>query len=170
MTALLFRSGPLAGRRVEVSAPFVIGREADITMDDPELSRRHVAIRPVGDGVEIEDLSSTNGTWVNEARTQGARRIGPGDVIRIGTSEVVVEVEVPRLPDPAAVADAAAAAPAQPVAPATAARAAETPPSFRSRSERASRRPATRSSVATWIAIAVIVADAIALILYFALR
>src|SRR5262245_31437169 len=89
-------AGPLAGRRFPVDAQLVIGREAaDVTIEDPLVSRRHAIIRPAGGDVEIEDLGSLNGTWVNEERLTGTTRLSAGDVVRIGSAELTVE------PDPA---------------------------------------------------------------------
>ena len=72
----------------------VIGREdADITIEDAEISRRHAEVRPRGDAIEIEDLSSTNGTFVNNDRIEGARVLSPGDVIRVGQTELELDRE-----------------------------------------------------------------------------
>src|SRR5215469_3079292 len=68
------KEGPLAGQRVPVETELVVGRvAADVTLEDPLISRRHAAIRPVGDTLEIEDLGSLNGTWVNGVRIEGSR-------------------------------------------------------------------------------------------------
>jgi len=75
------REGPLAGQRVRVETQLVIGRvDADITLDDPLVSRRHAVIRPSGDALEVEDLGSLNGTWVNGRRLEErrARPFPPG--------------------------------------------------------------------------------------------
>ena len=74
--SLFLKDGPLAGRRVPVTAELLIGRaDADLTIDDPLVSRRHALVRPApGGGDEIEDLGSTNGTWVNGERIDGLRR------------------------------------------------------------------------------------------------
>ena len=110
MPALVVRSGPLAGRRVEVGAQLVLGREhADVTLDDEEVSRRHAVVRPVPGGLEVEDLGSLNGTWVNGARIERAAWLAPGDELRVGRITFAVE------PGPAA-APATKAAPAAPVA------------------------------------------------------
>ena len=70
----------------------VIGREdADITIHDSEVSRRHAEVRLAGAGLEIEDLGSTNGTFVNGERIQGERALGPGDVIRVGNTELALD-------------------------------------------------------------------------------
>ena len=93
-TALTGRTGPIAGRRIEIVGPMVIGREdADITIEDAEISRRHAEVRPSGDGIEIEDLGSTNGTFVNDQRIEGARVLSPGDVVRVGQTELGTDPE-----------------------------------------------------------------------------
>ena len=52
-----------------------IGREGcDITLADPDVSRRHARVTPRGDTVVVEDLGSTNGTFVNGERIAGAHR------------------------------------------------------------------------------------------------
>jgi ABC transport system ATP-binding/permease protein len=66
MATIVITSGQLEGRRIEVSRELVIGREnVDVEIDDAELSRRHVAVRPTEGGLEVEDLGSRNGTRVD---------------------------------------------------------------------------------------------------------
>ena len=92
MPWLKFTAGPLAGRRVELASALVLGREAaDLVIDDPEVSRRHAAVRPAGDALEVEDLGSLNGTWVNGARVTGTVRLVLGDRVRVGDSSFEVE-------------------------------------------------------------------------------
>src|SRR5919197_3430532 len=77
---LRVRSGTHAGRTIVIVGAIVVGREADIDLGDEEISRRHARIRREGDRVAIEDLGSSNGTWVNNRRvTQAA--LEPGDVV-----------------------------------------------------------------------------------------
>jgi class 3 adenylate cyclase len=103
------KEGPLAGRRLQVDAALTFGRgQADVVVDDLELSRRHAVLRAGDDFFEIEDLDSLNGTWVNGSRISGTVHLEPGDVIRLGKTvlEVVAEpVPAPRVPEPAAVVD-----------------------------------------------------------------
>ncbi|MFN2489616.1 MAG: protein kinase [Actinomycetota bacterium] len=101
MLVLRFTSGPLAGQRIRVKSETLLGREnADITIEDPEISRRHVIIRPSGVGFEIEDVGSLNGTSVNNALIRSAIPLADGDVIEIGGSSI--EVGVPARPRTAA--------------------------------------------------------------------
>jgi pSer/pThr/pTyr-binding forkhead associated (FHA) protein len=158
MPALRFTAGPLAGRRVEVTAALVLGRQAaDLVVEDPQVSRRHASLRPAGDALEVEDLGSLNGTWVNGARIQGATRLAPGDRVRVG--DTTFEVEGPPVPAaPTQASPEPVPAPALPFDP---------PPQRRPR-----RRPgvATRRLTPTLLSFGTVIATAIALVLYFAMR
>jgi predicted Zn finger-like uncharacterized protein len=61
-------SGPHAGRIFPIEKPkMIIGREdADVSLDDPEVSRQHAAIEVAGDRITLLDLASTNGTLVGD--------------------------------------------------------------------------------------------------------
>jgi predicted component of type VI protein secretion system len=93
MRALKVTSGPDAGRAWEVERELVIGREdADLTFDDPELSRRHAAVRPIGGGVEIADLGSRNGTFVDGERIESSVSLTASCTIRVGQTHIEVEL------------------------------------------------------------------------------
>jgi len=68
-------------------------READIQVDDPNVSRRHAELRPSGASWTVRDLGSTNGVKVNGRRIQGAQSLRGGDTITLGTSDVLFELE-----------------------------------------------------------------------------
>ena len=88
-------SGPASGQSIDVDQEIVVGRfGADLTIDDAEMSRRHAAVRPVEQGVEIEDLGSTNGTQVNGRRISGVERLTSSGTLRVGTSEIQVELSL----------------------------------------------------------------------------
>jgi hypothetical protein len=75
-----------AGQTIPVRATVVVGRsdQADITLDDPYASDFHARIRPSDGALEIQDLDSTNGTYVNGTAIEEATPLRSGDEIRIG--------------------------------------------------------------------------------------
>jgi hypothetical protein len=76
------------------SAPVTVGRggQNDLVLDgDDFASARHAKIEVRGDGVWVQDLESTNGTFVNGARVAGAERMSPGDILRVGETDLRVE-------------------------------------------------------------------------------
>jgi predicted component of type VI protein secretion system len=94
MFELVVRSGSAAGLRVEVAGDVVLGREgADVILSDPEASRHHAVVRLAAGGLEIEDLGSTNGTFVDQVRISGPTRLTAGARIRIGASEIQVQTD-----------------------------------------------------------------------------
>jgi pSer/pThr/pTyr-binding forkhead associated (FHA) protein/S1-C subfamily serine protease len=77
--------GPLAGRCYAVGTELVIGRQdADLLLDHPQVSRRHAVVRAIDGELEVEDLGSANGTFVNGGRVDEPQRLCPGDEIAIG--------------------------------------------------------------------------------------
>jgi len=76
------------------SAPVTVGRggQNDLVLaDDDFASARHARIELRGDGVWVQDLESTNGTYVNGTRVAGAQRLDAGDVLRVGATDLLVE-------------------------------------------------------------------------------
>ena len=76
------------------SAPVTIGRSSDNDMDlgdDEFASARHARVEPRRDGVWVEDVGSTNGTFVNGARLDSPKRLSAGDVIRVGETDLRFE-------------------------------------------------------------------------------
>jgi hypothetical protein len=81
------------GKTIDVSMPTIVGRDQDsgIALDGDEFaSGRHARIEARSDGVWVEDLGSTNGTYVNGERIT-AERLNPGDVVRFGQTELRLE-------------------------------------------------------------------------------
>jgi predicted component of type VI protein secretion system len=96
MPFVIVRSGPRSGERIELVGELVVGREnADLTVADEEVSRRHLAMRPHEDGVELEDLGSTNGTFVDGARLAAVVVVSSSARVVLGETELEIEVEVP---------------------------------------------------------------------------
>lgn len=75
--------------------PYIVGRNkdsCDLQVDDPKASRVHAQFVLHNVDVYIEDLGSSNGTWVNDERIQHQTQILSGDDIAIGTTHFMVEV------------------------------------------------------------------------------
>lgn len=62
-----------------------LGRASDntIVVDSPRVSRHHAQIRLLPSGMVIEDMGSTNGTWVNQRRLRGIHELSSGDLISL---------------------------------------------------------------------------------------
>jgi hypothetical protein len=76
------------------SHPLTIGRAGnnDISMPDDEYaSGRHARVEPRRDGIWVEDIGSTNGTFVNGIRLTRERKLTPGDVVRVGETDLRFE-------------------------------------------------------------------------------
>ncbi len=81
----------IGSERVLDSAAVTIGRGAqnDLVLDhDDFASARHARFEPRRDGVWVADAGSTNGTYVNGTRLSKPRRLQPGDVIRVGSTDL----------------------------------------------------------------------------------
>jgi FHA domain len=83
------------GRDFELdSAQLTIGRggQNDIAIrSDEYASARHARFEPRQDGVWVQDLGSTNGTYLNGARLDRPRRLNAGDVVRVGETDLRYE-------------------------------------------------------------------------------
>jgi len=111
VATLVVRQGPQAGMSFPLSGnQVVIGREEgmDIALQDPESSRRHALISWRGGQFVIEDLGSTNGSFVNGVQITAPQVLNPGDSIGIGqtalvfhTSETQMEAQIPSYQAPA---------------------------------------------------------------------
>ena len=168
------------GRRVEVTAELVLGREGDVLIEDEEASRRHAAVRPAeGDRIEVEDLGSRNGTFVNDERLGSKRVLAPRDTVRLGTTTFAVEgarssetvISQPRRAETVSAPVTPAPTPAAALAPAAATPAAAAPPPFQpARVARRGSGPATRLLAPAALAYGAVIGTAAALIVYFAGR
>ena len=68
------------------------GGDNDLSVDGDEYaSAHHARFEPRRDGVYVEDVGSTNGTFVNGIRLTRERRLAPGDVVRIGETDLRFE-------------------------------------------------------------------------------
>lgn len=87
--------GHESGMIYDLDADMVLGRgdHAEIRLEDPFASARHARVYEQGNIVVIEDLGSTNGTYLNEELLETPRPLHPGDRVRIGDSEFAFEVD-----------------------------------------------------------------------------
>ena len=90
--ALVVAGGPDMGRRI-VLAPgeHVVGREAPVTVDDPSLSRRHLAISVRDGAATVSDAGSANGTLVDGLPVTAPRPLAHGELVRAGRTLLRVE-------------------------------------------------------------------------------
>ena len=81
---------------MDVDQELVIGREdTDLAIDDDEMSRRHAVVRRHANRLQVEDLGSTNGTFVDGTRIAEPTLLGGGAEIKVGTTVLVVEGVLP---------------------------------------------------------------------------
>jgi hypothetical protein len=76
------------------SIPVTLGRggQNTVALDGDEFaSAQHARVEARGDGLWVEDLGSTNGTFVNGARVTTPRKLQPGDVLRVGQTDLRVD-------------------------------------------------------------------------------
>jgi hypothetical protein len=86
-------AGLRAGSAYDLSDGALLGRgdAADIQLEDSFASTSHARLSPQGDVMVLEDLGSTNGTYLNDEPLRGPQPLHAGDRIRIGDSEFTFE-------------------------------------------------------------------------------
>lgn len=82
-------AGPGTGTMASADAALVVGREGDLRVDDPTVSRRHVSVAPDGaGGLVVQDAGSSNGFSINGVAVGSGALLRPGDVLGIGRTEL----------------------------------------------------------------------------------
>jgi hypothetical protein len=126
---LVVRRGPQPNQSFELSKDVTtLGRDItnDIVINDREVSRHHMRLTRSGEGYSIEDLGSTNGTFINGKRVSGIQPLKNGDIIGLGETVTLVYerargpvVAAPQIPgqQPAGAQPEPAAMPQQQMAP-----------------------------------------------------
>jgi pSer/pThr/pTyr-binding forkhead associated (FHA) protein len=151
MATLRVTTGPSSGSTIEVIGQVVLGRhDVDYAIVDAEVSRRHAVVRSVDDALEVEDLGSANGTFVDGERLTAPVAVGGGAKIRLGSTVFVVEAPLPPLRTNPPELDSV--------------------DRLRPSPRRRRRRAASRSWVLLALSYATVIATAIALVVYFATR
>lgn len=78
-------------RRLLTARTTIGRRDCGLTLPDDYLSTRHAALWPDDAGAwHVEDMGSTNGTWLNESRVLAPRRIRRGDRLRVGRTLMIL--------------------------------------------------------------------------------
>jgi len=107
---LVVRQGPVAGQVFELNKDEIsIGRDIanDFVINDSEVSRKHAKLTLEGDRYKIEDLNSTNGTYIDGQRLIGPHLMAIGEIIMFGDNVGVIfdgepvepEMAIPGQPD-----------------------------------------------------------------------
>jgi hypothetical protein len=90
---LIVRQGPIPGQIFELTkTEIMIGRDIsnDFVINDAEVSRKHARISAEGQRYKIEDLNSTNGTYIDGQRLIGPHLLAPGEIIMFGDNVGVI--------------------------------------------------------------------------------
>lgn len=91
---LVLQKGPRPGEVFSLTQPsMIIGRDpmSDIVLNDPEISRNHARLTLGEDGYAVQDMGSTNGTFVNGKRLRGEPSLlAPGSTIILGSNVILI--------------------------------------------------------------------------------
>lgn len=92
-TLLKVTHGNQAGQTLPLAGGVLIGRAPDcqLILDDDYVSTHHARITLGSTGFQVDDLGSTNGTFINNERLTATTPFGPGDALRIGRTLMIVE-------------------------------------------------------------------------------
>jgi hypothetical protein len=99
--SLVIHAGAGAGSEHPLDGELILGREhatADLVIPDPGVSRRHARVLAHNGDVTVEDLRSSNGTYVNGHRISGPVELGTGDEVQIGDTIVGLRRPTPTAP------------------------------------------------------------------------
>jgi predicted component of type VI protein secretion system len=94
MPRLILTNGPLVGHRYEIDRELVVGaHDAPLTIPDEQASAHHAALRMIDGELQVEDLGSAGGTWVDGERIDGPVILRDGATLRVGTTNFIVEID-----------------------------------------------------------------------------
>jgi two-component system, NtrC family, response regulator GlrR len=96
-------TGSDAGRTASLDTPLVVGSQPDsgLSLSDPTVSRQHVELHPLPEGVRVRDLGSRNGTFSGGMRIQEAiLQVSPEARLRVGQTELCIRMEEEELGRP----------------------------------------------------------------------
>lgn len=89
-------SAELAGQEISIDRDMLVGRHqaADIVLQSSEISRKHAAFLHVEDALWVQDLASSNGTFVNDARISEQVLLKDGDIVQFASLKFAVQAPV----------------------------------------------------------------------------
>lgn len=89
-------SAELAGQEISIDRDMLVGRHqaADIVLQSSEISRKHAAFLRVEDALWVQDLASSNGTFVNDARISEQVLLKDGDIVQFASLKFAVQAPV----------------------------------------------------------------------------
>lgn len=95
-------TGEFAGQEINIDRDMLVGRhqDADILLQSAEISRRHAAFLLKEQGLWLQDLNSSNGTFVNEVRIQNETLLNSGDTIQFASLKFTVSAAASALDVP----------------------------------------------------------------------
>ena len=95
-------TGEFAGQEINIDRDMLVGRhqDADILLQSAEISRRHAAFLLKEQGLWLQDLNSSNGTFVNEVRIQNETLLNSGDTIQFASLKFTVSAAASTLDVP----------------------------------------------------------------------
>jgi FHA domain len=91
---MVIHEGAGAGSQHPIEGELILGREhgtADLVIEDPGVSRRHARVFPENGTLVVEDLGSSNGTYVNGERISGPVEVAAGDEVQLGDTVIGVD-------------------------------------------------------------------------------
>ena len=85
-------TGEFTGKEVSVDRDMLIGRhqDADLLLQSADVSRRHAALLLKQDALYVQDLKSSNGTFVNDARVENETLLKDGDIVQFASHKFSV--------------------------------------------------------------------------------
>jgi pSer/pThr/pTyr-binding forkhead associated (FHA) protein len=98
-SSLVIHQGAGAGSEHPVDGELILGREhgsADLVIPDPGVSRRHARVLPHNGTLIVEDLGSSNGTYVNGNRIDAPVQVAAGDEVQLGDTLIGVQRGAPQ--------------------------------------------------------------------------
>ena len=102
---LVVQKGPKPGHVFSLIGDAILGRDplSDIVIDDPEVSRQHARFTLTAGGYQMQDLGSTNGSYIDGTRLTGETvLLNPGQIVMVGSNVMMVYQEVATGVDPMA--------------------------------------------------------------------